>query len=960
MDSFRSHLNRRAATATEFATALRQDIIAGTLQPAIVEQQVAHQKIRRGISAELNNVYDKFRKLAMTVALHLQAMVAAAEDLCYAQDEGKGPNSILFVRALKSCTKAIELKQQVDREVKGLQSMQESYFAKQARAVSLLRSLEKKRIEAVADCFTKENVFRISEMRNNEYDLQSFVERVQAIDGGSDVEMFSKDPIRKNAEEALQPVLLPQSCRDRLAWLMRLRYAGALSPETPATGFGLEMSNGVTSTVKGLLKTGMLGSVFKRVSAQPSATPGAGMGMNSGGVSQSTHGAHTLTVASSHGSTVTSSKDGEGMSADPWQIFNDPEVVQVTLRRAFIHFSSILISPPQVTALPSQSFAPLLTQPQATGAHPSSASGGLKSLSVSSSKSSSGLGSGAGGASASTSASAASPAPPPPSHFGSGSTAKERRRDRLETEEESEFFKAICQADFETIEKVVGDRPFREFAVRYESFRRRRAFANCLLNELCSHPRRFPNELKEASDQEDAGDVNVAAGSQADPPIAAVSAQGVFPQQHSASRKHSLSQVLRPASHEALAARKQDEADRESFVETSKGVGCNKGVDSGEQQSLCGLSEIVDVSDLVHDESCALDSSEAGLRSSNASSYPSLTQMQTVDVSAELCTERKGDAGSPDEPSSGTRDGDRADYPILQSSVSDAENESGIDSGYDELSLLMKKGRRAGERREIEGSQRERGLQHRLGGLRKKAEGFKEVTLLQLPSRGAFDLLRAVCRVVLDYCDRFNDFWTGRILAFTTPRVNVADLIGNDPQRHPIDASYDVPRGVSAILKASARLPPTNGAGGTGSAASDKKHRVLWRLSRGLYDHTFWNRVAFWQEALLLTISENCQLSILQSIIAESEATGEEKQALLEAAFFKFPFANELSSFGMCMINFGVLRDGALEMFKSIAKRYALSDQVLQTLEEGLSDKQEASSGPLSRPRTKNVTSPAA
>ncbi|CEM25142.1 unnamed protein product [Vitrella brassicaformis CCMP3155] len=221
----------------------------------------------------------------------------------------------------------------------------------------------------------------------------------------------------------------------------------------------------------------------------------------------------------------------------------------------------------------------------------------------------------------------------------------------------------------------------------------------------------------------------------------------------------------------------------------------------------------------------------------------------------------------------------------------------------------------------------------------------------QLPSRIALKELAMVCQPLLDWSDRQFDVACGRTLMVLSQFFYCIDQptpesthSQHTPEAGEVDGLPDSDKGADAGGEdkgESAGEPSAStstSSSGVSSPEVDKggeQPRKVF-LQTLLYHHGLWNRVQFWEEALVLFLSEEMQKNMLSR--RWRTRTSEERE--LEDKNFRDhnPCAGMLYSFGKSMVSFGIGRPAVRDLITKVCLNYDVAPEVLTKLLEGLED----------------------
>lgn len=210
--------------------------------------------------------------------------------------------------------------------------------------------------------------------------------------------------------------------------------------------------------------------------------------------------------------------------------------------------------------------------------------------------------------------------------------------------------------------------------------------------------------------------------------------------------------------------------------------------------------------------------------------------------------------------------------------------------------------------------------------------------------------LGKMCEILLEWSDRQHDVWTGRTVMVVCQQLFAFGCLKDDPQLVPWewpDCDDVSPAELAAPVIRS--LPVSNPYAASTPEELERQNRkmevtvvnssvepeprknqetsescpsaveelpeskasltdsiVRYSLHRCIYHHKFWNRVTFWEEALILTISEDLQKAALSE---RWQLKGTEDYEVEERNFRESnPCVGSLTSFGYSMITYGILR----------------------------------------------------
>eukprot|EP01054_Gregarina_sp_Poly1_P001676 Gregarina_sp_Poly_1__1675@NODE_142_length_12956_cov_50_914035_g127_i0_p2_GENE_NODE_142_length_12956_cov_50_914035_g127_i0NODE_142_length_12956_cov_50_914035_g127_i0_p2_ORF_typecomplete_len743_score130_04SBF2/PF12335_8/0_98SBF2/PF12335_8/0_0017FCH/PF00611_23/2_9e05FCH/PF00611_23/8_5e02DUF1759/PF03564_15/7_2DUF1759/PF03564_15/4_6e03DUF1759/PF03564_15/0_93BLOC1S3/PF15753_5/25BLOC1S3/PF15753_5/16_NODE_142_length_12956_cov_50_914035_g127_i030625290 len=226
----------------------------------------------------------------------------------------------------------------------------------------------------------------------------------------------------------------------------------------------------------------------------------------------------------------------------------------------------------------------------------------------------------------------------------------------------------------------------------------------------------------------------------------------------------------------------------------------------------------------------------------------------------------------------------------------------------------------------------------------------------KLKDMNGFYALCRVCQGLLDYCDSSNDFWCGRIMMLSSHQVYAEGPPYPDPQKAVASWSFPVTESEAiAMQEESLRIVSTAEGSvlpeGTSiiresSSSISENGLVIWRLSRGIYEHPLWNRVAFWEEAFTLTISEDLQRRImLEAWKTQNIVHGRKSTDDLDAKERQFklrnPCCQNLCLFAFHMTSFGIQNSQIRGMIEKSCLKNGLGVDFASQMMECLGQRQE-------------------
>lgn len=247
----------------------------------------------------------------------------------------------------------------------------------------------------------------------------------------------------------------------------------------------------------------------------------------------------------------------------------------------------------------------------------------------------------------------------------------------------------------------------------------------------------------------------------------------------------------------------------------------------------------------------------------------------------------------------------------------------------------------------------------------------------KLPNMDALHILGIISEVLLEFADRQWDVITARAVMVLSQKFYAFGVIADDPQTR--GASWRWPHLRSSkkpLMDDSSAYPETASAsascisdsGNTQRTDSDTRdgtpgepHKVnlpcvRWFLHRILYHFVLWNRVHFWEEALVLTISEEQQRQLISDaekavvrVVTGLKRDTENDEQLTEKSqqdagvTSVAPLtADLLQNFGACMLAFGIMESQVVALIQKICLQHQLSPEFTLGLLRCLSRKRNA------------------
>jgi len=180
----------------------------------------------------------------------------------------------------------------------------------------------------------------------------------------------------------------------------------------------------------------------------------------------------------------------------------------------------------------------------------------------------------------------------------------------------------------------------------------------------------------------------------------------------------------------------------------------------------------------------------------------------------------------------------------------------------------------------------------------------------------SMDALHALTRLSLDllsHAASHQDFWTGRFIMVASQLFCANGSTDEDPQVP--NSGWDWPKTKEDAVKMSKHV----------EKSLDKS--TSWSLHRGVYQHPLWNRVTFWDAALVITLSEDKQRNMLQKIWGVSGHDSPNNKHFEESDLVfrqKNPCCKILHSFSRCMVAFGIVETNAVSLIERVYQRYRL------------------------------------
>eukprot|EP01055_Gregarina_sp_Pseudo9_P000788 Gregarina_sp_Pseudo_9__787@NODE_1501_length_1541_cov_4_025965_g1391_i0_p1_GENE_NODE_1501_length_1541_cov_4_025965_g1391_i0NODE_1501_length_1541_cov_4_025965_g1391_i0_p1_ORF_typecomplete_len495_score48_97SBF2/PF12335_8/0_032SBF2/PF12335_8/0_0041CytochromB561_N/PF09786_9/0_054WIYLD/PF10440_9/1_4e04WIYLD/PF10440_9/6_1e03WIYLD/PF10440_9/0_58_NODE_1501_length_1541_cov_4_025965_g1391_i0551440 len=231
----------------------------------------------------------------------------------------------------------------------------------------------------------------------------------------------------------------------------------------------------------------------------------------------------------------------------------------------------------------------------------------------------------------------------------------------------------------------------------------------------------------------------------------------------------------------------------------------------------------------------------------------------------------------------------------------------------------------------------------------------------RMTNMDSFHALCHVCQGLLNHCEAHNDFWCGRIMMLSCHQIYVEGPLSVDPQksvtswRFPstIDEAKELELKYNTEANGSSETPGDDAGGVLPEGSTFKKSenpseqstvRVIWRLTRGLYEHPLWNRVAFWEEAFILTLSEDQQRRVLmEAWKTQNLVLGRDLSNELDARERQFklknPCSQSLCLFAFHMTSFGIKHTQIRTMVEKLCVKYGFGVELAQQLVECLGQK---------------------
>ncbi|EZG45474.1 hypothetical protein GNI_138420 [Gregarina niphandrodes] len=189
---------------------------------------------------------------------------------------------------------------------------------------------------------------------------------------------------------------------------------------------------------------------------------------------------------------------------------------------------------------------------------------------------------------------------------------------------------------------------------------------------------------------------------------------------------------------------------------------------------------------------------------------------------------------------------------------------------------------------------------------------------------------------MLDWTEVHHDVESGRMVLLFSTRIYFVGTAESDPQQWGRGGLNDWNELCEASSDESTSLEGVEGNHEPGTP-------VRWRLNRGLYDHKTWNRVTFWEEVLVVSLSEDMQRQLIEMVY------GEHSDALNKFLELN-PFTSSIRALPAYMNSFGISQTEVASLVRKICNQYSLSTDytnlLLSSIEpQGVSSEENGASG---------------